>query len=162
MEGKVMIKYLSLLSLVALTFSMNANALDATTTDTTTPAAPINITIPTINGITPTTATTTTTTPAEPPKTFSIAYDDNSPMKDVPLKNATLKMKVWYNGNPSGEIEATTDENQRFDLIQFKDPTAVSLEILSITDQDKYHSLCRNTPDTGNKRDILIICKKST
>ena len=92
---------------------------------------------------------------------YSINYADNSPIKDVPLKNATLKLKVYYNGNPRGFMDVTTDENQKFDLKDFKDTSAVSLEILSISDQDKYNARCKNTVASENKEDMLIRCVKS-
>lgn len=91
---------------------------------------------------------------------FSIEYAEKSPIKEVPLKNATLKIRVWYNGNPSGDMEVSTDENQNFTLDQFKDPSAVALQILSITDQEKYNARCQNTEDSGDKRQIMVFCKK--
>src|SRR5438067_382747 len=75
---------------------------------------------------------------------FTIEYAEKSPVKEIPLSNTTLKLKVWYNGNPSGIIEATTDENNHFKLDQFQDSSELALEVVSITDEEKYNAHCRS------------------
>ena len=92
---------------------------------------------------------------------YSINYDESSPIKTVPLKNTTLKIMVYYNGNPSGYMDVTTDADQKFTLDQFKDKKSVAIEVLSIMDQDKYKAICKNTPKSGMTEDILIRCTEN-
>lgn len=91
---------------------------------------------------------------------FSIKYADNSPLKDVPLKNATLHIKVYYNGNPRGTMNVKTNAKQAFSLKEFPDQSNVAIEVLSIVDQKKHNASCSNTPESGDKPEISIICKK--
>lgn len=91
---------------------------------------------------------------------FSIDYAEKSPVKDIPLNNTTLKLKVWYNGNPRGIIEVSTDENHHFKLDEFKDASAIALEVVSIKDEEKYNAGCRSVTKPKDKYNILLLCKK--
>jgi hypothetical protein len=91
---------------------------------------------------------------------FSIKYADDSPIKNVSLKDATLHIKVYYNGNPSGTMKVKTNAKQEFTLTEFTDQSAVAIDVLSIESQKKHNAACRNAPRSGNTSEILIVCKK--
>ena len=88
---------------------------------------------------------------------FTVEYSDKSTIKDISLKNISLNVLVYYNGNPTGKMEIKTDDNQHFDLSEFKDNALVSLDVLSI-DDGEISATCsgNNTPKAHDK--IVIKC----
>lgn len=88
---------------------------------------------------------------------YWVDYSPLSRVKDVPLKNARFTVQIYYNGNPTGRFEVTTDDLQHFSFDKFKDPTEVGLEVLSINGQANYHAQC-NGYARPKQHSILISC----
>jgi hypothetical protein len=95
------------------------------------------------------------------PNDYSVEFSPNSKIKDIPLQNASLKIQVYYYGNPNGLQMITTDENQQFTMPEFKDSKFVAIDVLSINDQEKYHAICSGAV-TPQHNTIIINCKPST
>lgn len=85
---------------------------------------------------------------------YTIEYAPNSPIKDIPLKNAVLHIQLFSDGIPRGFTSATTDENQTFTLKE-KEVFA----ILSIKGEEKHHALCSGNGNWHNNK-IMITCVK--
>lgn len=84
--------------------------------------------------------------------TYTLDYAASSPIKDVSLKNAALKIEVYKNDNPSGYQDVTTDANQTFKLDSNYD-----LEVVSVQDQDKHNANCSGSATSTNPK-IMITC----
>lgn len=154
MEDPLMLRYFILLGLSFLSLSAFAEI----PLDTTTPGTPITAE----PALTPTTASSTstsTTTDKNRDTTYTIAYVEKSPIKDVPLQNTTLKVMVFYNGNPMGIEEVTTDADGNFTFDKYKDHKALRLEVVSVGDQNKYNARCHDKEVKGDLHQIQIICE---
>lgn len=90
-------------------------------------------------------------------KKFTLEYAENSPIKDVPLKNATLKNVVYYYGNPNGVMDVTTDADQNF-TFKFGDGKSTVLSLVAIDGQEKYNARCSGNL-LSNDTKMLITCK---
>lgn len=140
---------LSILTLAAATTLAATVTFAETETTNTIPSEPTTTS-------TASTETSTTATPAEEKK-FSIEYAENSPIKDVPLKNATLKSIVYYYGNPNGITEVTTDEDQKFSF-KFGDGSSTVLSLVAIDGQDKFNASCSGNLLTNDTK-MVVTCK---
>lgn len=84
--------------------------------------------------------------------TYSLEYTQTSPIKDISLKNAGLKVQVYKSDNPAGYQDMTTDENQTFKL-----DGAYDLEVVSIKGEEKYNAHCSGSATATNTK-VMITC----
>jgi hypothetical protein len=108
------------------------------------------------------TTPTTTEPQLNPDTTYTIAYVEKSPIKHVPLQNTTLKVMVFYNGNPMGIEEVSTDADGNFTFDKYKDGKAIRLEVISVNDQNKFNARCRDTESPSDLHQIQIVCEPVT
>lgn len=84
--------------------------------------------------------------------TYTLEYSATSPIKDLSLKNATLKLEVYRSDNPSGYEKAVTDGNQAFKL-----DNNYNLEVVGIQGEEKYNARCSGSGTTTDPK-IMITC----
>lgn len=101
-------------------------------------------------------------TPSDPKFTYAIKYSDSSPIKKIPLENNSLKIQVYYNGNPMGFDIVTTDYDRHFTFEKYKDTNILDLEVLSIDDQDKYKARCSGNMTSRSSHELTVTCKPIT
>lgn len=88
---------------------------------------------------------------------YTLELANSSPVKDISLKSATVKIAVYSNGAPQGFQEVLTDQNQSFSLDgKFADPLAV--EILSVKNENKQFS-CHGVAEPGQTK-ISLSCEQ--
>ncbi|WP_192877345.1 hypothetical protein [Legionella pneumophila] len=87
---------------------------------------------------------------------FSVEYSRTSPIKNIPLKKATLKIKIYYYGYPRGYYTVVTDKRQHF-VISYDDKYQIALELIAISGQEKYNALCRGETKPGQLK-IMVVC----
>lgn len=88
---------------------------------------------------------------------YSLELAENSPLKEVPLKNITVKIAVYSNGTPQGFQEKLTDQNQTFVLDgNYAEPIAV--EVLSIENEAKQLLKCYGIAEPGQTH-ITLSCE---
>lgn len=146
MKKIILTSFLASFLCLASAANTTANSVSstATTTQTTT----------TTNNISSTAASTKTSSNA---MVYSVEYAVNSPLKTVPLKNATLKVVIYYYGNPRGNISVITDDKQNFNVVTAFGKSA-ALDVVSIAEQNKYKAACYGTAPVGQTK-ILITCR---
>ncbi len=83
---------------------------------------------------------------------YSLEYASNSPIKSVPLNNASLKLEIYAYDNPHGYIHVKTDENKQFSLGH-----SHNFAVLEITGEAKYHARCSGYATYKNEK-IKITC----
>ncbi|MFO9572960.1 hypothetical protein SDB74_08700 [Legionella pneumophila serogroup 1] len=94
---------------------------------------------------------------------FSVEYSKTSPIKNIPLKKATLIIKIYYYGYPRGHFSVVTDEKQQF-IMGYDDTYQIALELISISGQEQYKALCRGESKPGQLK-LIVVCtphKKTT
>src|SRR5262245_59937207 len=74
--------------------------------------------------------------------TYSVEYGRSSSSNHVPLDNALLTVKVYYNGTPKGVVTIAADDQQHFLFANLADKSSVVFELLSIDGQDQPISKC--------------------
>jgi len=89
--------------------------------------------------------------------TYSIEHTKNAPIDNVPLHEAKLNVQVYYYGNPRGQISVVTGKDQSFTIGKFRAKSAVSLEVLSIENEEDYDARCTGYAEPGNTQ-IFITC----
>lgn len=87
---------------------------------------------------------------------FSVEYSKRSPLKNIPLKKATLIIKIYYYGYPRGHSSVVTDEKQHF-VISYYDKYQIALELIAISGQEKYKALCRGETKPGQLK-LIVVC----
>jgi hypothetical protein len=83
---------------------------------------------------------------------YSLEYSPTSPIKEVPLDNAQLKLEVYKSDNPAGFQEVTTDANRNFKL-----DGSYNLEVVSIKGEEKHNAQCSGSGTTTDSK-IMISC----
>lgn len=83
---------------------------------------------------------------------YSLEYSPSSPIKDLSLKNADLKLEIYKSDNPAGYQDMKTDDTQSFKLDGNYD-----LEVVSIKGEEKFNARCSGSATTTNPK-ILISC----
>jgi len=83
---------------------------------------------------------------------YTLEYSATSPIKDLSLKNATLKLEVYRSEKPSGYEKAVTDENQKFKLDK-----SYNLEVVGIQGEEKLNARCSGSGTTTDTK-IMITC----
>lgn len=93
---------------------------------------------------------------------YEVQYAPNSPLKNIPLKNAQLLVKLYYHGNPRGLLNVKTDEFQELAIFnkEYRNNRGVALEILAITHQELYNANCFGEVANRNSN-IQLVCKKA-
>lgn len=84
---------------------------------------------------------------------YNLDYAPDSPIKDLPLSNAQLKIEIYQYDKPHGYHDVKTDEHATFRLDE-----AVDLEIVSIKGEDQYQARCSGSGTVAN-RQINIRCQ---
>jgi len=84
---------------------------------------------------------------------YSLDYDSDSPIKDLPLANAQLKIEIFEFDKPHGYEEVKTDEHASFTLDK-----AVDLEVVSIQGEEQYQARCSGSATIANPL-IKIRCQ---
>lgn len=84
--------------------------------------------------------------------TYTLEYSATSPIKDLSLKNATLKLEVYRSEKPGGYEKAITDTNQSFTLDKKYD-----LEVVGIQGEEKLNARCSGSGTTTDPK-IMITC----
>lgn len=85
---------------------------------------------------------------------YTIEYEDNSPIKNVPLNNATLVLKVYDYQKPDGFKRVETNAKNTFSL-----NTAKDFEVVSIIGEKKFNARCSGSATTTQQK-IKIRCEK--
>lgn len=85
---------------------------------------------------------------------YSLEYAKNSPLNNVPLQNASIRLQLFANGNPKGFMDIETDDKQSFSLHE-----ADVFEVISIKGEEKYKARCSGYATMKNKI-IAITCNK--
>lgn len=83
---------------------------------------------------------------------YTLEYAETSPIKEVPLKNATLKLEIYRSENPAGFEKASTDAGQSFKLDK-----AYNLEVVGIQGEEKFNARCSGSATTQDTT-IKITC----
>lgn len=97
-----------------------------------------------------------TLTPAKAYSSYKISYDPSSPIKQVPLNNSIITIKVFLGGTPQGELMQRTDGSGQFSLDRnFQVP--VTVRVVSINNQLKYKAKCCGISKPQSQI-IQIIC----
>ncbi|HEN5660732.1 TPA: hypothetical protein U6352_001966 [Legionella pneumophila] len=94
---------------------------------------------------------------------FSVEYSKASPIKNIPLKKATLIIKIYYYGYPKGHFSVVTDEKQHI-IMGYDDKYQIALELIAISGQEQYKALCRGESKPGQLK-LIVVCnpyKKKT
>ncbi|MFC7781337.1 hypothetical protein [Legionella taurinensis] len=87
---------------------------------------------------------------------FSVEYSKASPIKNTPLKKATLIIKIYYYGYPRGHSSVLTDEKQHF-IMGYDDQYQIALELIAISGQEQYKALCRGESKPGQSK-LIVVC----
>ncbi len=94
--------------------------------------------------------------PSQAQVNYSIEYDKNSPLQNVPLTNADLRIQLFADGTPKGFLEVKTDDYRSFSFDEYK-----NFEILSIKGEEQYHAHCFGYGiDHATKVSITCIKRK--
>lgn len=91
-------------------------------------------------------SSTSTTNPSIPKNGkgiyYTVDYDPSSKIKDIPLKNISMNVEVYYYGNPEGRMNIQLDDSQNFVFDKYPENSYLALEVLSLSDQNQYHAKC--------------------
>lgn len=90
---------------------------------------------------------------------YTVKLVDNSPVKDVSLKNTTLRFEVYYHAIPEGYIEVSTNDSQKFNYEYNKENQDVALSLLGVKGQEQKNADCIGTTTPENPFTVLVICK---
>ncbi len=85
-------------------------------------------------------------------QTYTIEYDSSSPIKNVPLKNATLVLEIYKYEKPAGYLEAKTNASNNFSINHEQD-----FDVVGIVGEKKYNARCSGISATGAPK-IKISC----
>lgn len=87
--------------------------------------------------------------------TYTLTYHEDSPVKNVPLANTTVKVELYKYSLPRGVLEVNTDAKQVFVL-----DDAYDLEVTYVKNEDQYHARCSGYA-TVQDTTIKITCSRS-
>ena len=92
---------------------------------------------------------------------FKVKYARKSPIKSIPIKNTTLKLAIFYHGEPKGYTLVRTDKNGNFDYNFGPDDNKLnlSLELVAVRDELKYKAHCYGTTSVDNPKELIINCE---
>ena len=85
---------------------------------------------------------------------YTLQYAPNSPIKSVPLQNATVMLELYDYEKPDGFKRVKTNANQAFFVNQGQD-----FEVVGIVGERKQNARCSGYATTTQQK-ILIRCEK--
>ncbi|MBS0285827.1 MAG: hypothetical protein JSR17_00505 [Proteobacteria bacterium] len=91
---------------------------------------------------------------AQAKEMYTLEYANNSPIKSIPLQNATLVLEVYNYDYPDGYRRIKTNANKTFFLRNSED-----FEIVGIIGEKKHNARCSGYGTTSNQT-IKIRCEK--
>ncbi|MGD9591631.1 MAG: hypothetical protein AB7V32_03830 [Candidatus Berkiella sp.] len=87
-------------------------------------------------------------------QTYTLQYAANSPIKSVPLRNATLVLEIYDYDKPDGFKRIKTNTKKSFTLNYGED-----FEVVGIVGERKKNARCSGYATPENKK-IIIRCDK--
>lgn len=97
------------------------------------------------------------------PKTvqYRLVYAKNSPMTDLSLNNAEIKVHLYSNGVPKGQQVFKTNEQGEFEFNQPKHvhSRAISMNLIRLQNDAKNNEACEGYLD-HKKNELKVTCQK--
>lgn len=97
------------------------------------------------------------------PKTiqYRLVYAKNSPMTDLSLNNAEIKVHLYSNGVPKGQQVLKTNEQGEFEVNQPKHihARAISMNLIHLQNDAKNNETCEGFLVNG-KNELKVTCQK--
>ncbi len=85
-------------------------------------------------------------------ETYTIEYSSSSPIKSIPLKNATLVLEIYKYENPAGFRHVKTNATKNFSFHHGQD-----FDVIGIVGEKKYNARCSGI-SAKNAAKIKITC----
>ncbi len=94
-------------------------------------------------------------------KQYRLVYSKNSPMKDLSLNNADIKVRLFSNGIPQGHQAFKTNEQGEFEFTMPKHVhyKSINMNVVQIQDDAKKNEVCEGYL-SHSKNELKITCYK--